>query len=554
MKKANAVNEAAGARREISRSLAAGSAGAGHLAAVARSCFEAAGSDPDGRDLLALGFDAALAAWEQDPLNHLLPGYLLALDAKLGALAPQTRTLLAALAPHLAPPQSRAYLDRLKAAGEPEKLEVHINARLDEDPAALFWMREYLALARITGDLTGFRRRLERPWPGNIAPVQALLTAEADLALGRAEAALAGFESAGPAVSPAFRELGKAGSLLASGRRDGAMRAFAASLAERPWQTSPLLVLHDLAFGLDAARTPLPGPAAALFYAFDKAGYLDAALAALFAADPGPGRVIVLDNGSRDHTPEVVAAWAKRFGAARFESIRLPVNVGAPAARNWLVNRLAELGPKRFPFALFLDDDAFVPADVLARFGAAAAAYPEAGVWGVKTVNANAPKIVQHADIQLLPPEAAAEPGLAPDAATFRLYRPQEAACDLGRFDYLRPCASVTGCCHLFRTEILTELPGFDLQFSPSQCDDLDHDLMLCERGLFPAYQGHLCVRHAKASGLGEGLSSSAVGNILKLYRKRSAPAMETLRLKVSELLLSDLERKRGLLEGAGAL
>jgi len=565
LKKGNAANEASGARREISRRLAAGSEGAGHLAAVARLCFESAGNAPDERDLLALGFDAALAAWEQDPLHPLLPGYLLALDEKLTALSPQTRTLLGALAPLTAPPQSQAYLDRLKVAGDPEKLEAHINARRDENPAALFWVRERLALARITGDFKGYRLSLDRPWPENLEPVKALLAAEADLLTGRPEAALAGFEASQGAASPAFREQGRARSLVALGDRSSrkeAARALAASLAARPWQTGALLALHDLVFNLRESKEPLSGPVAALFYVYDKADYLDGALAALFAADPAPGRVIVLDNGSRDHTPEVVAAWAERFGSklgpklgpGRFESIRLPVNVGAPAARNWLIARLRELGPERYPFALFLDDDAFVPPDVLARFGAAVDAYPEAGVWGAKTVNANAPKIIQHADIQLLPPEGAAEPGLAPDAATFRLYRPQEAACDLGQFDYLRTSASVTGCCHLFRTETLTTLPGFDLQFSPSQCDDLDHDLMLCERGLFPAYQGHLAVRHAKASGLGEGLSSSAIGNILKLYRKRPAAAMEALRLKVSDVLLSDLARKRGLLEGEGAL
>lgn len=554
MKKGDATYGATGARQEISRRLAAGSAGAGHLAGVARLCFEAAGNDPDGRDLLALGFDAALAAWEEDLLSPLLPGYLLALDETLKTLSPQTRTLLENLAPRLAPPPSQAYLDRLKAAGDPEKLEGHLNARLDEDPAALFFLREYFALARTTGDLAGYRRRLDRPWPGNIAPVQALLAAEADLALDRPEAALAGFEAAGEAAGRAFRRQSRARSLLASGKRDGAMQALAASLAERPWQTNNLLVLHDLAFGLDAAKTPLPGPVAALFYVYDKAASLDDALAALFAAEPGPGRVIVLDNGSRDDTPRVIAAWGARFGQERFESIRLPVNVGAPAARNWLVSRLAELGLERFPFALFLDDDAFVPADVLPRFGAAVAAYPEAGVWGCKTVNANAPKIVQHADIQLLPPEAAAELDLVPGTASFRLHRPQDAAFDLGQCGYIRPCASVTGCCHLFRTGTLTRLPGFDLQFSPSQCDDLDHDLTLCERGLFAVCQGHLAVRHAKASGLGQGLSASAIGNIHKLYRKRPAPAMETLRLALAEILLSDLARKRALLEGAGAL
>ena len=63
-----------------------------------------------------------------------------------------------------------------------------------------------------------------------------------------------------------------------------------------------------------------------------------------------------------------------------------------------------------------------------------------------------------------------------------------------GQFAYLRPCDSVTCCCHLLRTADIERTGGFDIRFLPSQYDDPERDLrvflggeVLLERGM----EGH---------------------------------------------------------------
>ena len=58
----------------------------------------------------------------------------------------------------------------------------------------------------------------------------------------------------------------------------------------------------------------------------------------------------------------------------------------------------------------------------------------------------------------------------------FTLLRPWLHTPDWGAYGLTRPCATVTGCCHLFPTDVLAATGGFDLRFSPTQYDDLDHD------------------------------------------------------------------------------
>jgi len=80
----------------------------------------------------------------------------------------------------------------------------------------------------------------------------------------------------------------------------------------------------------------------------------------------------VVDNGSTDETSQVIAAYADRLGSDRLVPVILPVNVCAPAARNWLMRREE---CRESAWTAFLDDDAVVQSADLgtqlrARFGA----------------------------------------------------------------------------------------------------------------------------------------------------------------------------------------
>jgi GT2 family glycosyltransferase len=266
----------------------------------------------------------------------------------------------------------------------------------------------------------------------------------------------------------------------------------------------------------------------------------------------------VLDNGSTDATAEVLEKWGNTLGPDRFRGVRLPVNVGAPAARNWLLE-LDDVRACRY--VAFLDDDAHVPADWLGRLAAAAARYPEAGVWGCKVVDAANPAVLQSVDHHLVDPPARTSPS-SPEALDyqrrFKVSNLQHQDLDFGQFDYCRPCHSVTGCCHLFLRERLEASGPFDIRFSPTQYDDLEHDMRLSAAGRFPVYQGLLRVDHAKRSGR-ESRSdpkaeAGAMANLYKLQMLYGKDEITAMRARLTDVLAEDVAAKRRALVEAGVL
>ncbi len=202
-----------------------------------------------------------------------------------------------------------------------------------------------------------------------------------------------------------------------------------------------LLRLHDLERDVDRATAGLDGGLALLLYTFNKASDLDRTLAGLSRADlsfaPGT-RIVVLDNGSTDATPDVLAAWADRLGPDLFERVDLPVNIGAPAARNWLMRHPRVTGSA---WAAYLDDDADLPRT------SSAGSPPRSGpIRGrrlrLPRVDAGNPSHIQSADFFLEPIPAV--PGAPPFSRAFETSRGHLHSLDMGRFAYLRPCASVT--------------------------------------------------------------------------------------------------------------
>jgi len=151
---------------------------------------------------------------------------------------------------------------------------------------------------------------------------------------------------------------------------------------------------------------------------------------------------------------------------------------------------------------------------------------------------------MQSTDLHLVPPVSEEEA-----QRRFKVSDLQHQTLDFGQFDYLRPCASVTGCCHLFRMDRLQESGGFDLRFSPTQFDDLEHDIRLNRAGQYAVYQGFLGIRHKKRTGKSSRTSTSEFGNSLgnmhKLQMKYSAQEYEGIMAWESGVLLRDFMRKR---------
>ncbi len=505
--------------------------------------------------LLALAADILLWAFGENPLSGPFAAEILsAADLPLPEAA---RSSLAAVAGGWRAPQGNAgglaYFERLAQKRDTHKLADFLALQVQKDPAGLFWRDKALGLALYLGE-DELAHSLEaaaleglETLPG-LAPAARVLRAQAAFLRGDADTCLAGLTAELPLLQdvfgPAFAAARAGLTLLRQGEDAAALPLLRNCLEAAPWQAGLARVAADAASGLRHRRTPPPGPVLIMLYTWNKAGDLDATLESLFASDlatKGGGRaqVLVLNNGSADETAQVLAAWAGRVGGA-LQRLDLPVNIGAPAARNWLA---ATPQARAAESLVFLDDDVSLPPDWLQRLGAALEAHPDAGVVGCKVADHQAPHLLQNVagHLALLPPASRpdASPDIgsdaSPDAASpldlqsltpnpFRLDDAHLQGPDWGLFDFVSRCDSVTGCCHLFRRQAL-EAPfaqggGFSLALGPSQYDDLERDLRMLAGGRVAVCQGHLRVRHRKRSGLASqegGEGANAQGNRYKM-------------------------------------
>jgi len=506
--------------------------------------------------LAALGGDALCAAFAENPLDGAMARELLARDDTRALIPAPTRSAMAAVADAWRRPDVPDYFDLLPTRDFPA-LRRRIETGAAKEPDNLFWREQALSIGLIDNDPDWTERVAALPDRPELAPVRDNVAASLALHRGEHHEAARLFAATGDAFGPSFAALASGLAMLAAGDAASANLLLLQALARAPWNTSLILRAHDLLAGWDAQRSPLNGSVAVLLYSWNKAVELDATLRALYESELPGASLFVLDNGSTDATADVLESWRSRFdarlGRDRFTTISLPVNIGAPAARNWLMH-LEAVG--RHDFVCYLDDDVDLPADWLLRLGAAVRRYPDAGVWGCKVTDHANPALIQSADAHLLADPEGPHPDLTrAEPNPFRLSNLHIQTFDTGLFDIMRPCASVTGCCHLFRTAGLLASGDFALHLSPTQYDDMEHDLRLCEAGTFAVYQGHLTVRHKKRTGAASRVAGPELGNALgnkyKMQTMHERQSILEAARREQELLDADLRRKLRLIEGA---
>lgn len=534
-----------GLPEELRRKLRLGCAGKLHLLDMAGWCLRSA--DPA---LRPMAVDFIQTAFGENPLDGGMAHDLLALEAVTSLLPESTMDALGALAANWQRPDDLSYYDNLLARRDFPKLKDFIDMSLADAPGNLFWREQALFVGMVDGDIDWVASRLDMDEPAGTEPIFNTIRTLFGRLRRECYTAARLTEIMGGVFGNAYASLMSGACLLEGGERDAASLLFLDALEQAPWNTSLLLRTHDLLSGIDLATAKLPGTVAILLYSWNKDIELDATLSSLYASLLGEAKVIVLDNGSTDRSAEVLESWKLRF-KDRLSVVRLPVNVGAPVARNWLMH-LPEV--EQSDFVVYLDDDVVLPEDWLGRLGAVAKAYPDAGVWGCKVVDHTNPMLIQHADGHLLMENDAAGGSLSSFTPNpFKLSDLHIQGADSGLFDYMRPCASVTGCCHMFRTRVLLESGDFALQLSPSQYDDYEHDLRLAEAGKFAAYTGHLAVRHKKRSGVASRMSTAAEGNALaNRYKMQTMHGREDVRRAAEAgqaLLDEDLRRKMAAVE-----
>ncbi|MDR2696652.1 MAG: glycosyltransferase, partial [Deltaproteobacteria bacterium] len=466
--------------------------------------------------------EALLAAWEEAPLDLNCIRSLLDLQESWPCLPPDLARLIRACKSGQHVPEDISRLRDVALSGDDGGLLAFISERHEAEPGNAYWLQQAV---RIGGarDLPWLEQRLARA-KGVPEPVLDALRADAALLRGEHGLAARRYAAALRALPlPGWRtRLGE--SLFRAGQADEALHHWQTALGQRPWQVDLFLRCDDLRRGRHLPAALPAGRGVILLYSWNKSGLLHATLASLHASETGAADVIVLDNGSDDDTPAMLAGWEQRL-APRLRVVRLPCNIGAPAARNWLLS-LPQV--RDYDWIVFLDDDIALPSDWLRYFGAAMLAYPGGGVFGCRAVDHDRRHMVQCVDFHLGPGDGPdKKPGSLPDfvqrfsVSNLHLH----AAQDFGQFTYMRPCASVTGCCHLFRSASLFAAGLFDIRYAPSQFDDFEHDLRHAIRGDMPVYQGHLRIPHLRRTGsygVGEDPQlANAWANMYKLHMSR---------------------------------
>ncbi|UZP66624.1 glycosyltransferase [Desulfovibrio mangrovi] len=244
-------------------------------------------------------------------------------------------------------------------------------------------------------------------------------------------------------------------------------------------------------------------------YSYNKADLLKQTLDSLRASNIGSARCIVLLNGCTDHSQQVVEEAKSLFMTTQLESIVLPVNVGAPAARNYIVQHA--LSDEKTELVAFLDDDVTIDKEWLAALVTAIDEDPQIGAVGCKVTNpGNNTLQYLYRDVSI------ARPGLFRLSLSTPLH-----TLDNGLYNVRKDVDSIMGCCHLIRRECLEKLPEFDIRFSPSQLDDVAFHLDLRLLGYKVRYVGQVTCCHYRSTGFASQSRASygnSLGNDVKFY------------------------------------
>lgn len=523
---------------DVAQALLFSGDGETRLVELAAHLLEALDSAPG---LLPVFRDVAVAAWECSPLSgraafltHQIQLQSPFLSGEAAFFCAQCATLRP-----LVPERATEITTAIKAGqlDSAKKLAVRHAAA---EPGNLFWLRVASYLGIQLGELDWYEPWLVKPpMPGGF-----VFAFRADYSFARGQ-----WADAAALYAKAFERTKLPGWLvregecrLRLGERDHALKLWRDALAIRPWQINLLLRVRDLERNSDLPGPPPPGKGEILLYSWNHGQDLDNALKALADSHMGNCGLTVLDNGSNDDTSDVLRAWSDRFGHMR--TVSLPTNVGAPAARNWLLSLESS---KAADWVVFLDDDALLPPDWLGLFGTALRQYPQAGIIGCRVVDMAAPLTIQSVDLHF-------ESGLSIRQKTEENDAPEKPRVvdshmdgpDFGQYSYLRPAVSVTGCCHLLTRANLESVGLFDLRFSPSQFDDFERDLRSCAKGMSPLYQGHLQLRHIKRSGAMAGISAwqqaNIAGNLVKLWDSYPPDMVQSITEQDSLRVWEDLE------------
>jgi GT2 family glycosyltransferase len=515
---------------DVANGLLLSAAGEARLMWLGERLLGAAGASPD-PCLFSVLAHMVLSAWECSPLSPGIASHVHALQKKQSFLRPQPAAFSAVCAGLR--PENSSGSEEVRAciqAGDAETAKKLTSAYADREPKNLYWLHFASFLGIRMGELDWYE-----PWIARYPmPAAFSLFFLADYAFAREDYAKAAALYAQSFILSAMPEgLVREGEcLFRMGDRDAAGDRLRKAIVLRPWQSNLLLRLADIESGADIPGDQPPGRGEVLIYSWNNGSALEQCLTALAASRAGNYGFTVLNNGSTDNTPDVLRSKRELFGE-RMRVITLPVNIGSPAARNWLLSLESS---RAADWVVFLDDDALVPPDWVGFFGTAVRRHPDAGIIGCRVVDGIAPLALQSVGLFL---ETNKE-------GKYKFIDDHVNSADFGLNSYLRRAISVTGCCHLLSRQNIDSVGAFDLSFSPSQYDDAERDLRSCSQGEFCLYQGHLRVRHCKRRAFSlptPWQQVNVMGNELKLWASYPEATLAAIMQKYLRRLKDDFVR-----------
>jgi len=309
----------------------------------------------------------------------------------------------------------------------------------------------------------------------------------------------------GTSILPSFLTYNlRAEMALETGDKDEARKYWQQSLQWEPHQPH---LFYRYWESLKSRSTTIfwsPNKVHIVFYTYNKLETTLATLQSLLASGIGACPVTLLNNGSTSFSEEDLTQGVQAVAQGRpVDIIHLPVNIGAPAARNWLWH-LPQV--KSCDYVAFLDDDVLLPYGWLDLYLESLELFPNAVVVGPRVLNPGNLPTIQYVH-RFFSQIGHHRILFTPTAPMFQ---------DLGQFTYRHPCLSVMGCCHLFhrrRWERL-EIPDFDICFAPSQVDDIEHDLQIWKKGGQVIYDGRVALVHLQDAGRAAFKSQAEWGHV----------------------------------------
>jgi GT2 family glycosyltransferase len=468
------------------------------------------GAEAGDADLIACGAGLALWSWQRAPLDR--PRQELLAQAMPGTPAGAfAAALLERSAPRPGWPEADDVAG-LVATGDVPLILRLLMPGLRHPEQCLAWLAPaWDGLLRLGSADLALAALDACALPPEFIALKTRLRAEAEFLYSPEKQAIAALDGISPTLFGGVAALLRGELLLRLGEERGGRETLAALFSVMPWHTQLGLKLHDLASPPPTAGPKAAGRAVICVYSWNKAELVRQTLESLAATDVAGARILCLDNGSTDGTADAMRRAAGLFAPGALRVVGLPVNIGAPAARNWL---LAQPEAREAEFAVFLDDDVLLPPRWLGRLLGALEAEPRAGAAGCRIVSATPPPCLQSADYHLFMPDGAPR-SFRELPENVNVFDNCAGALDVGLFTYARPAAHVSGCCHALRTEVLRGLGGFDIRFSPTQFDDLDRDLRAAVAGRPAVYRGDVAVAHVQHSSLARAKGPAAMGQVM---------------------------------------